>query len=79
MFTEQRVLEAFIFAANVENTEKEGREEGGGQEGGPGVCVPVCDYKSRPLVNGAIHHSLLGMGDVGGGCLTVSVLFVFLL
>ena len=31
---------AFIFVANVEEREKEGREEGGGQEGGPGVCVP---------------------------------------
>lgn len=33
--------------------------------GGTGACVPVCDYKSCPLVNGAIHHSLLRVW--GGG------------
>lgn len=66
----KRGLGAFIFAANVENREK--REEGGGQEGVTGVCVPVSDNKSRPLVKGVIHHSLLGIVGVGGGCLTVS-------
>ena len=35
------------------------------RRGGPGACVPVCDYKSHPLVNEAIHHCLLGTGVEG--------------
>lgn len=43
---------------------REGKRAGD-RRGGPGACVPVCDYKSHPLVNEAIHHSLLGTGVEG--------------
>lgn len=47
------------------------REEGEGQEGGPGVCTQV-QPEGLALVNGAIHHSLLGIGLVCERRLTAS-------
>ena len=58
----------FIFFASVQNLEEKEKEEEDRREGClcvcvcVCVCVPVCKKKSGPLVNGVIHHSLVGIG-----------------
>lgn len=55
------VLGGAIFAS-VQNLEE--KTEDDKREGHKCVCVFVkmCNKESWPLVNGAIHHSLLGIG-----------------
>lgn len=57
-------LGGFIFAASVQNLEEKEKKEDDRREDRVCVCVcvPMCSKKSWPLVNGAIHHSLLGIG-----------------
>lgn len=53
-----------IFVASVQNLEEKEKRRRitGGRAVWVCVCVTMCNKKSCPLVNGAIHHSLLGIG-----------------
>lgn len=65
---------SFVRYLYVENRANDGGEAARGHEGEKGAFVPVCDYKSCRLVNGAIHHILVGVWGEDGGCIIVSVI-----